>query len=166
MNKGGVKVLLSIGANLGDRLNSIKKAIHFLEHSSFLNKVKISSVYESEPLGVPEQPWFLNLSISAYTDLSAEELLFFAKSIEYFCDRKRRQKWHEREIDIDLILYGSDIIRSKKLSVPHLLFAERKFVLIPSAEIEGDMIDPISHQTLNSLLVDCKDNSVVKPYIE
>ncbi len=166
MSKGGVKILLSIGTNLGDRLFSIKNSINLLKETSYLYDVKISSVYESEPIGVPNQPWFLNLCVSGFTNQSAEELLFLAKSIEYLSGRKKRKIWHERELDIDIILYGSEIIRTEKFCVPHKLFTERKFVLLPSSEIVGDMIDPISHLKIIDLLSKCRDDSVVKLYHE
>lgn len=166
MSKGGVKILLSIGTNLGDRLSSIHNSIILLKETSSLIDLKISSVYESEPLGVTNQPWFLNLCISGLTKQSAQELLFLAKSIEYLSGRRKRERWHERELDIDIILYGSEIIRTEKFCVPHLLFSERKFVLLPSSEIDGDMIDPVSHTTINGLLAKCRDDSIVKLYHE
>lgn len=84
------------------------------------------------------------------------------KAIESLLGREDRERWHEREIDIDLLLFGSYIIKSASLTVPHPRMHERKFVLVPAAEIAGDFIHPVFGLSIKEMLEECKDNSIVK----
>lgn len=158
-------ILLSIGSNIGLRDGYISSAVKMIEESGLIYDVKLSSYYESEPVGFEEQPWFLNVSLSGKTQLSASELLYFAKSIEYLSGRQKRQRWHERELDVDIIFFGNHILNQPNFILPHPAFSNRKFVLMPSAEIAGNTLDPISNKTINTLLNECIDKSVVKLYI-
>lgn len=159
-----VSVLLSIGANLGDREKSIKFAVDLLRENNLISDIKLSSFYESEPVGITEQPWFLNVALSGYTLLSPYELLFIAKSIEYLSGRKKRKHWHERELDIDIIFYGNVTFESNKLTIPHKYFKYRKFVLLPALEIDGKFTVPNSNVTFKQLLEQCDDQSLVRLY--
>jgi 2-amino-4-hydroxy-6-hydroxymethyldihydropteridine diphosphokinase len=155
-------VLLSIGANLGQRRETIEKAISLLLTSKSISKIKISSFYETEPLGVTHQPWFVNVAVSGYTNQSLNTLIQLCKSIEYSLGRKMRKKWHQREIDIDIIFFGNLIKETQKLTIPHAEMQGRRFVLEPSAEIAGDFLHPKFKVTINHLLAICPDKSEIK----
>jgi len=154
-------VLLSLGSNLGSKSENIKKAIEFLKERQILEDIQVSSFYETEPVGFKNQPDFLNVAIIGRTNLSADELLHECKNIEKELGRKERPRWHEREIDLDIILYGKHQIRSETLSVPHPQAENRKFVLLPANEIAPTMVFPNKNKTVSELLADCKDNAKV-----
>ncbi len=157
-------VLLALGSNMGNRVENIKSAVHYLVDTGILSSPVVSSVYESEPVGVKEQPWFLNAAISGETTLPPNILIQACKSLEYLMGRVVRQRWHEREIDIDILLYGSDVVNCSKLTVPHPRMHERKFVLVPAAEIAGPAVHPCLHKSVDELLATCKDDSIVKSF--
>ncbi|MBX3042717.1 MAG: 2-amino-4-hydroxy-6-hydroxymethyldihydropteridine diphosphokinase [Candidatus Kapabacteria bacterium] len=163
-NNTDTPVLLSLGSNLGDRYDNIITAIKLFKESELISDISISSFYESEPFGYENQPWFLNVSLIGKTSYSAEEILYFAKSIEYISGRQKREHWHEREIDIDIILHGENVVNDKKLILPHPYFSKRKFVLMPTVEIAGSLRDPLSNKTITKLLEECEDKSQVKLY--
>lgn len=155
-------VLFSIGANLGDKKSNIEKAISLLSQDDSIIIEKISSYYETEPVGFTEQPWFLNIAVSGFTNLKIEECLKFIKSIEKLIGRQERAKWTEREIDIDLLFYGNEIFECDELTVPHCRLHQRRFVLVPAAEISPDFIHAVFEKSLKQLLSDCSDNSQVR----
>jgi len=158
------EILLSLGANLGNREETLSKAIELLKQRVFTGKIKISSVYETEPVGFKNQPWFFNLAIYGLTELTPQTLLEKCKSIEFELGRIVREHWHEREIDIDIILFGQEIINTPDLIIPHQRLHERKFVLLPCSEIAGNIIHPLLEQTIYELLGFCKDNSYTIHY--
>lgn len=158
----GTFVLLSLGANIGNRRETLDKVISALESSGVLRDVRVSSYYETEPVGFKEQDWFLNIAASAHTDLGLYELIQILKSTEYLHGREHRDKWHEREIDIDILLYGSDVCHNEKIIVPHPRMHERKFVLKPAAEIASAAVHPEKNMTIAQLLEECRDDSEVK----
>ncbi len=154
-------VLLSLGANLGDREQSLRDAIAYLQDNGVLSGVSTSSLYETEPYGVLDQPAFINMVVSGFTSLSVFSLLQICKSIEYLMGRCTRERWHEREIDIDILIYGDLVISKDKIKIPHPSMGKRKFVLIPAAEIAAKAKDPKSCKTIAELLDECEDDSDV-----
>ncbi len=152
-------LLLSVGSNLGDRKKNIQNAFTDLSDKGILFDARLSSLYESEPVGYLDQPWFLNAAISGYTHLSAKEILSYCKNLELTLGRISRERWHERELDIDILLYGEHIIEIDDLKIPHPEMQSRKFVLLPSYEIAKDALHPIFHKTISELLENCNDNS-------
>lgn len=154
--------LLSIGSNLGNRHENIEAAILLLKEASIIKSVVISSFYETEPLGFKQQPWFLNIAVSGYTELPLYSLIQSCKSIEYLLNRKHREKWHEREIDLDILLYGNLLLSEKKIIVPHPQMHLRRFVLVPAAEIAPLVKHPGFGLTIKQLLKQCPDTSNVK----
>jgi 2-amino-4-hydroxy-6-hydroxymethyldihydropteridine diphosphokinase len=157
-------VLLSLGSNLGRREYNIRSAFQFLSESGIINEGHLSSMYETEPVGYTDQPWFINAVVSGYTILTAEQLLVVCKSLEYLMGRRFRQRWHEREIDIDILIYGSRIYSGRPLTVPHPRMHQRRFVMEPAAEVAPTAIHPELHRTMGELLKSCADNSVVRHY--
>jgi len=136
------RVFLALGSNLGDRLTSILRAVE--EIGKHLTIKAVSTIYESPPWGYTDQPPFLNCVLSAQTDLSPRSLLELAKRTEKILGRKGRPRWHEREIDIDILLYGDLVIREADLTIPHAYLRERDFFLIPLLEIDEFLKDPLT----------------------
>ena len=155
--------MLSLGANLGDRKQALSDAVDYLRDNAVLTGISTSSFYETQPFGVTEQPEFINMVVSGFTQLSVFALLQICKSIEYLMGRQTRQRWHEREIDIDILIYGDLVISKEKIKIPHPAMSERKFVLIPAAEIAAKAKDPKSCKTIAELLDECEDESDVYP---
>lgn len=161
--KNTYKILLSLGSNLGNREDFLDKAINLLKTSVFIenSEVKVSKFYETEPVGEKNQDYFLNIAISGFTQLNESELLTICKNIESEIGRTQRGKWKEREIDIDIILFDKFNYKSRKLNIPHPQMHLRKFVLIPCAEIEPDMIHPNLNFSIYELLEKCEDESSI-----
>ncbi len=157
-------VLLSMGANLGDRKSTIRSAIQEIANNCDIDIIRISSLYETEPVGISSQPWFLNLSLLISTTLFPSNLLQLIKSIETKLGRRARSRWTEREIDIDILLFDEMIIQEDALNIPHPQMLFRKFVLVPSSEIASSMIHPKANKTINELLILCDDTSKVELY--
>ncbi|MFC1872179.1 2-amino-4-hydroxy-6-hydroxymethyldihydropteridine diphosphokinase [Chloroflexota bacterium] len=145
-----VKVFLGLGSNLGNRQGNLNRAIGLLEASLQLGM--ISSVYETEPVGDTAQPRFLNMAIEAKTGLEPRVLLELAKEIEKKMGRKS-DTGQPRVIDIDILLYGDEVLETASLTIPHPKMAERAFVLEPLAEITPDTPYPGTYETINDLLL-------------
>lgn len=161
-NQNNELVLFSVGSNFGDRQAHIEKAYDILISNGTLTDAMISSYYETEPYGITEQAWFLNVGIIGTTTLSEFELLKNCQNIESIIGRKKRRRWHEREIDIDIISYGQRIIEDSTLQIPHPRLHKRKFVLVPLNEIAGNVFIPKYKMSIKQLLDDCQDSSEVR----
>jgi len=146
------KLILSLGANLGDRETTLKNAISALVDVGIISDIKVSSIYETEPVGYIDQPAFLNMAVSGLTSLTPEIAIFLLKSTEYLFGRKHRERWHERELDIDIIFWGDEIIETEKIQIPHPRMHERNFVLDPISEIEPGFIHPVLGKSIKELL--------------
>lgn len=142
-------IYLSLGSNIGDRQEFLETAIAKL--GSKITDIVSSSVYETEPWGNEDQESFLNICLRGQTSLSSEELLGFIKSVEKNLGRSHNQKWGPREIDIDILFYDNESIKSASLEIPHPYIAERAFVLIPLAEIAPGFIHPILKKSIGEL---------------
>ncbi len=152
---------LGIGSNLGKRKKNIQKAVHLLANTSGIKVEKISSLYESEPVGWKNQPWFINGVIKIKTTFPAEKLLNRLLEIEKFFGRKRSKtnRGGPRIIDLDLLLYGKEIIKIPgRLQVPHPEMEKRKFVLLPLNEINPRIYHPKLKKTVHQLLSKIKNN--------
>lgn len=130
-------VFLSLGSNQGDRLGYLKRALDELNKTEKI--VKVSSVYETAAWGKTDQADFLNLVVKLSTAKSAEALLNKLQAIEARLERERHERWGPRTIDLDILLYGDEVIETKHLSVPHPRLWERAFVLKPLVEIEPEL---------------------------
>lgn len=136
------KVVLSIGSNLGDRLENLQTAVTKISGNPRISNVVSSSVYETAPFGGPEQDDFLNAVLLLETDLSAEELLTFAQQLETQANRVREVRWGPRTLDVDILTYGDEIHESETLTIPHPRIAQRAFVLVPWFEIDPSATIP------------------------
>ena len=140
---------LCLGSNLGDRMANLNKAVALLSRRVDIEKV--SSIYETEPIGYKEQPLFLNMVCQISTMLNPWELLHFVKDIEAKMGRVQSFLNSPRLIDIDILFYGREVIRTDKLTIPHPRLEERAFVLIPLAEIAPQLAHPELDRKISEL---------------
>jgi len=152
-NPPAITAYLALGANLGDREANIRGALAALADTEGICITRTSSLLENPAVGGPaDAPPFLNAAVEVITTLGSHALLHRIMQIEQQMGRLRRRKWEPRVIDIDLLLYGDQIISSQELVVPHPLMHERKFVLAPLAEIAPEAVHPILQMTIAGLL--------------
>ncbi len=160
-------VYLSLGSNLGDRAKNIARAIAMLRERGVGVK-RESSLYETEPVKIREGGWFLNAAIEAETELAPAELMQAMLEIERALGRERKTQTipglkESRTIDLDILLFGSEVVREAGVEIPHPRMAERRFVLAPLAEIAPHIKHPVLKKTIAELLAESKDQSVVRP---
>ena len=146
---------ISIGSNLGNREENCKQALRLLQANSVLIK-KQSSMYETEPWGIKDQPKFINMAVEAETDKEHEELLRILKEIEKEIGRTETVKWGPRVIDLDILFYDDLILKIPGLEIPHPLLHERAFVLKPLCEIATDKRHPVTAKTVKEMLENLK----------
>jgi 2-amino-4-hydroxy-6-hydroxymethyldihydropteridine diphosphokinase len=145
-----VPVAIALGSNLGDRERLLREAITALE--PYLQQLRVSTFHETDPVGVGDQPRFLNAAATGNTTLSARDLLHALLDIERQLGRERPFPGAARTLDLDMILYGDYIMNEHDLVVPHPRFRDRSFVLEPLAEIAPDWTDPVTGRTVRELL--------------
>jgi 2-amino-4-hydroxy-6-hydroxymethyldihydropteridine diphosphokinase len=133
---GSRRAYLGIGSNLGDRLASLQLAVDELATTDGIAVVAASRVYETAPVGGPEQPDYLNAVVAVDTVLTAHELLGVAQGIEAAAERVRTVRWGPRTLDVDVLLVGDERVDDPDLVVPHPRLAERAFVVVPLAELD------------------------------
>ena len=155
-------VYLALGANLGDREKNLRDALAQIR--TFVQITRVSSIYETEPWGVREQPWFLNLVCVGTTTLSPVDLLRHAKKIENEMGRAEGIRFGPRPIDIDILFYDNVIELSPALTIPHPRLHERAFVLVPLAEIAPDLVHPRFRVTIRALLARLESTDGVHLY--
>ena len=161
---GTVAVYLGLGSNLGDRLAALTDALALLDAAPGLTLTAVSSVYETAPWGVVEQPAFLNLAVGLAATLAPEELLAVCQRVETEVGRTPTYRWGPRVIDIDILLYGDAVVRRDKpdLQIPHPRLRERAFVLAPLAEIAAGVKAPPDGATVGELLAQVGGRDGVK----
>jgi 2-amino-4-hydroxy-6-hydroxymethyldihydropteridine diphosphokinase len=145
------RVAIALGSNLGDRDRHLREASRAL--TRILTGLRLSSFFETEPVGVGPQPLFLNAAAAGETSLSAREVLRELLTIEAELGRQRPAPGAARTLDLDLILFGDAIIDEPDLTVPHPRFRERAFVLAPLAEVAAGWRDPVTGLTVGELLL-------------
>jgi len=156
-------VYLSLGSNLGDREANLRNAIERLRGIG--NPLAISSFYETEPLDVVSQPWFLNCAVKLDTEKMPRQLITAILSLEQEMGRQRKQQKAPRTIDIDILLFGSSIIDIPSLTIPHPRMHERRFVLEPLAEIAPDARHPVFKRTIRELREALPAGQTVKKFV-
>jgi len=132
------KAYLGIGSNLGDRLAHLQHAVDGVA-AARVDVVAVSAVYETEPVGGPEQPRYLNAVVVVDTALSARELLGIAQDLERAAERVRAERWGPRSLDVDLLLVGDEQVSEPDLEVPHPRMWERGFVMAPLADVAPEL---------------------------
>ena len=151
-------IYLSLGSNLGDRVGNLRAALTALEGVAEIEKV--SSLYETEPVGVVDQPAFLNLAVRGSTQLSPGELLEALKRIERDVGRVPSFRWGPRVVDVDILMYGDLVVDSPDLTIPHKEMMNRAFVLVPLAEIAPESVHPRAGQAVEELRKAIDDSGV------
>jgi 2-amino-4-hydroxy-6-hydroxymethyldihydropteridine diphosphokinase len=150
---------LSLGSNLGDRTANLRQALEYLATAGG-EVVRRSSIYETEPQELREQPWFLNQVVEIGTSLSPPDLLARIWEIERELGRQRAIAKGPRTIDIDILFYGDEIVDTPELQIPHPRLAERRFVLQPLAELAPDLRHPKTSRTVSEMLATIEGQTV------
>ena len=144
-------VYLSLGSNVGDREGNLRAALEHLNQAG-IRILRVSPVYETEPVDLTGQRWFLNLAAEAEADLFPRQLLARTQKIERALGRVRTVPKGPRTIDIDILLFGNVVMNSQGLEIPHPRMAERRFVLIPLADLAPDLRHPVTRKTVREML--------------
>ena len=146
-------VYLCLGSNSGDRLKLIEQAVGFLNLAQDIKLIRTSALYETEPWGVKNQNWFLNMAVEIKTSLSPQDLLVKLQNIERTLGRNREKeiRWGERPIDIDIIFYDNLVLEYDVLTIPHKFMHKRAFVLVPLLELIPDFVHPVFNITISQL---------------
>lgn len=156
-----IKVYIGLGSNLDDPQAQLKKATVALGTIPSSSVVKTSSFYKSKPVGPQDQPDYINAVVELATGLSAPVLLDYLQGIENEHDRQREQRWGARTLDLDILLFGEEVIHDDRLVVPHVEMHKRGFVLFPLEEIAPDCVIP-DIGSVHSLLQQVNTDDMVK----
>ena len=154
---------IGIGSNLGGKLATCLRAIDFVDKIPGCRVTARSDFFRTAPVGVEGHDWYVNAVFSVSTDISANQLLEKLLAIEADLGRVRVKKWDPRPVDLDILLFGDEIIEEDHLKIPHPLMHLRRFVLVPLVQIGADLIHPVLNLTMKELLdgLSEKDQSVV-----
>jgi len=154
----GVIAYIGVGSNLEEPLRQCRLALQNLDAVNDTRVLRSSSFYRTEPVGVREQDPFINAVAEIRTELSARTLLWALKAIEQEMGRRESLRWGPRVIDLDILLYGRDIMQEEDLVIPHPEFHKRRFVLAPLCEISSYVIHPAFGISMQGLLIRLEDD--------
>lgn len=155
-----VTAYLGLGSNIGNRTEQIEHAIDLIQGTSGIRIMKCSSIYKTEPIGYTDQPEFYNSVIQIQTSLQPNELLSVILNIEKKLDRIRTIRWGPRTIDIDILMYGNQIVDEPHLKIPHIQLTKRAFVLVPLLEIAGSILVPGTTNKLTYYIEQLEDQKI------
>lgn len=158
-------IVLSLGSNIGNRIENLKKAVEILE-SEGIEIIKTSSYYQTEPVGYKDQDDFINQVILVNAELSPDDLMKLLLETEKKLGRVREFKNGPRTVDIDIIDYNGQVIDTELVKSPHPRYQDRKFVLVPLKEVYSDFKDPITSESIDKLIDKTIDNSKIEKYNE
>jgi 2-amino-4-hydroxy-6-hydroxymethyldihydropteridine diphosphokinase len=161
----GRLVYISLGSNIGDRAAMLARGIEALDAAG-VRVLRRSSLYASEPVDAPPQAWFLNAVVEASTSLMPLQLLRVLMGIEQALGRRRTVFHGPRTLDLDILFYGSSVIHAPTLEVPHPRIEQRRFVLVPLAELAPGMRHPVSRKAVSQLLAETTDTGRVQRWRE
>jgi len=154
-------VYLSLGSNLGDRAENLRRAIEGLRGVR-----RVSSFYETEPVDLADQPWFLNCVVALETDRSAMDLLYELQAIEQRLGRVRTIPRGPRTVDLDILFFGDTVMDTPELTIPHPRLDRRRFVLEPLAEIAPELRHPVTGRSAAEMFKSLEDSLAVKKWGE
>ncbi len=149
MSGSDTVIYLGLGSNLGDRRGNLTAALRGIEPAVRVDVV--SSLYETAPVGPQDQPAYYNAACRGATSLTPRALLDHVKSVERELGRSEGPRWGPRDIDIDILLFGEELVEEEGLTVPHLELANRAFVLVPLAEIAAKLLHPTLGKSIEEL---------------
>ena len=149
------RVFIGLGSNLDDPLLQLNKAIEQLKQLKTLTFIKASSFYRSPPMGPQDQPDYINAVVEVTTELTAEKLLDQLQQIENEQGRVRSQHWGARTLDLDILLFGNEVINTERLIVPHCGISQRNFVLYPLSELVDSSFEIPKLGKISELLAAC-----------
>ncbi|RBP37041.1 2-amino-4-hydroxy-6-hydroxymethyldihydropteridine diphosphokinase [Garciella nitratireducens] len=144
------RVFLGLGSNLGNKKQNLQQALEFLKNHPKIEIIKISSYYETKPIGYQNQDWFINMVVMIDTTLNPYALLEVCNTIEKKLKRKRVIRWGPRTIDVDILLYQGYLSHNEKLTIPHPRMTQRAFVMIPLYEIAPNI--KINNQPIQEII--------------
>lgn len=147
--------MLLLGSNQGRRVRRLREAVRRLDEETAVRSV--SRIYASEPFGRAFQPWFLNLAVRLATRLSPWDLLRLAKRLEREAGRRSGARWGPRPLDVDILLMGDAVVSDAGLTIPHAAMAQRRFCLVPLAEVAAELAVPPDGRTVAQVLSACND---------
>ncbi len=165
LESSGDMLYLLLGSNLGQREEQLRRA-GLLAGRYIGTLLRASSIYQTEPWGESGQPFFLNQALELSCRLSPDEVLEQIQRIEKELGRQERRRWMERELDMDILLYGQQTVNQPGLTIPHAQLAQRRFALLPLAELAPDFIHPLSGLSIAEMLRSCEDPLQVLPLDE
>jgi len=146
------RVWIGLGSNVGDRLENLRRGLSCLAKLAGTRVAAVSSVYECEPVGKTDQPWFLNAVVEVDTALEPHDLLRELLRIERLCGRERLERWGPRTLDLDILVFADRVASEAGLVIPHPRLTERAFALLPLSEIAPDVVVPGRGVTVSRLL--------------
>jgi 2-amino-4-hydroxy-6-hydroxymethyldihydropteridine diphosphokinase len=146
-----MKVWLSLGSNLGKPFQELERAIKYLNEKCYISVLQVSEAIETKPFGVADQPDFANQVIQIETPLSAHELLIFLKETERHLGRTSGQAWGPRLIDLDILFYGDEVIKTQELTIPHPAILDREYLLRLLNSIIPEYLHPETKKTINDM---------------